>query len=268
MSAVPSDDPVLGPAWDPGDGGFRWTLVVSVLLHLIFLAVAVAIYPALNARQTAPPEIYAVRLIPLTPPKPVAPPQPALPRGRPDRPPQPLPRLEPAGPKTPATLPDRGPEAPEVRPEPSARPAESAAAEPPPAQAAPGPASSSAASGPSSSRGASGTALSRAAPGPASSRQSPFYRLNEVDRAPEKLSLGPPVYPHLARKNGVTGRVLLRLLVDEQGRVIEAEVVEATPRGVFEENTLKAARQWRFKPGRHQNRAVITEVLLPVEFTL
>jgi len=268
MSAVPSDDVVLGPAWDSGDPGFKWTLVFSVLLHLIILAVGVAIYPVWTARQTAPPQIYAVRLIPLAPPKPVAPPQQALPRLQPQRPPRPLPRPETAGPKTSAAPSERTPEAPEVRSEPSARPAEGIGVEPPPVPAAPGPALSPAASGPASSRGAPGSALSRATSGPASSRQSPFFRLNEVDQPPEELYVVRPVYPYLARKNGVTGRVLLRLLVDEQGRVTEAEVVEATPPGVFEENTLKAARQWRFKPGRHQNRAVTTEVLLPVKFTL
>jgi len=55
----------------------------------------------------------------------------------------------------------------------------------------------------------------------------------------------PPVYPAPAAAMGLTGRVVLEILVDETGAVREARVVEST-NPLFEGAALEAVRRWRY----------------------
>jgi len=56
-----------------------------------------------------------------------------------------------------------------------------------------------------------------------------------------------PDYPRKARAAGIEGSVEVAFTVTPDGRVLDAEVVKATPRGEFEQATLRAVRQWRFE---------------------
>lgn len=56
------------------------------------------------------------------------------------------------------------------------------------------------------------------------------------------------VYPPAARAAGQEGYVVVRYDVDADGRVFNARVVDATPRGVFDEAALAAVSRWRFQP--------------------
>ncbi len=78
----------------------------------------------------------------------------------------------------------------------------------------------------------------------------------------------PPEYPDPARRTGTQGRVVLRLLVDEQGRARHVSVLEATPGGIFEQCAVDAVTRWTFTPGTREGRAVPTWVHLPVRFDL
>jgi protein TonB len=77
-----------------------------------------------------------------------------------------------------------------------------------------------------------------------------------VDVAPQAVSRRAPAYPPRARAEGVTGKVLLRLLIGLDGRVIEAEVVESAPQGVFDEAARAAVREWRFAPAQYRGQPV------------
>ncbi|MGC8763472.1 MAG: energy transducer TonB [Acidobacteriota bacterium] len=55
----------------------------------------------------------------------------------------------------------------------------------------------------------------------------------------------PPAYPAAAAAMGLTGRMVLELLVDETGAVREARVVESTS-PLFEAAALEAVRRWRY----------------------
>jgi protein TonB len=58
----------------------------------------------------------------------------------------------------------------------------------------------------------------------------------------------PPEYPKDALKRGLGGEVRVRFTLDADGRVKSAEVVNASPAGVFDRAALDAVRRWRFKP--------------------
>lgn len=97
----------------------------------------------------------------------------------------------------------------------------------------------------------------------------PFgYAIADVDAPPSVCSKVPPDYPRRARRTGTEGRVVLRLLVHENGAPGHLSVVESTPPGIFDQSAMEAVARWRFAPGRREGRAVPTWVLLPVRFDL
>jgi TonB family protein len=56
-----------------------------------------------------------------------------------------------------------------------------------------------------------------------------------------------PNYPELARRNGITGTVLLKALVDSKGDVVKAVVLK-TDDAVFNRAALESLMQWKFNP--------------------
>jgi protein TonB len=64
----------------------------------------------------------------------------------------------------------------------------------------------------------------------------------------EKLVVTDPVYPPQALRNGTTGWVELEFTITPSGSVRDIAVVEAQPRGVFEQAATTALGHWRFRP--------------------
>lgn len=77
-----------------------------------------------------------------------------------------------------------------------------------------------------------------------------------------------PDYPPRARARRLEGLVLLRAVVDRQGRVEEGvEVLESSP--AFDEAAIAALRRWRFTPGRDDaGNAVRVQIDVPMRFQL
>lgn len=88
------------------------------------------------------------------------------------------------------------------------------------------------------------------------------------DKPPQVLTRLDPYYPVEARQSGTEGSVLVRVLIDEEGRVEEAEVIESEPAGVFDAAALKAIRGWRFSPAQRLGQPVAVRVDIPVSFRL
>ncbi|TDI29681.1 MAG: energy transducer TonB [Acidobacteria bacterium] len=78
-----------------------------------------------------------------------------------------------------------------------------------------------------------------------------------------------PAYPELARKAGIQGKVYLQAIVTRTGDIKDVSVLSAAPPGLgFEEAALKAVRQWKYKPGEQNGRAVDVYFTVAVEFTI
>jgi TonB family protein len=76
-----------------------------------------------------------------------------------------------------------------------------------------------------------------------------------------------PVYPFIARRMNKEGRVLLRLTIDEKGKLMNVEVIEAAGFG-FTEAALEAVRKSTYRPAIKNGNAVFSLALLPVRFQL
>lgn len=89
-----------------------------------------------------------------------------------------------------------------------------------------------------------------------------------VYQAPVLLSSTIPSYPERARRLGIEGRVVLRFIVDQLGRV-EREIRVVTSVPMLDQAAIDAVRQWRFSPGRDRNgNPVRVLVSVPLQFTL
>jgi len=94
------------------------------------------------------------------------------------------------------------------------------------------------------------------------------FELGEVDQAPKLINKVKPIYPFIARRRNISGKVVVRFLVDEHGYVRKITIEEARPKGVFEQSVLMAVKKWRFAPGRYQGMPVPTWIRLPIQFNL
>lgn len=93
-----------------------------------------------------------------------------------------------------------------------------------------------------------------------------YYRAREVDVQPRALQEITPIYPDDADRQQVSGSVRIQLKIEADGRVLNAEVISATPPGVFDAAALEAFRTARFSPAQIKGRPVRALVLIEVVF--
>ncbi len=91
---------------------------------------------------------------------------------------------------------------------------------------------------------------------------------DSVDERPEPVRRVDPELPRRIVDEQIEGRVVVRALVDREGRVQQVEVVEAQPRDVFEPHVVEAVEQWQFQPASYEGEAVKTWIELPFDFEL
>lgn len=75
------------------------------------------------------------------------------------------------------------------------------------------------------------------------------------------------VYPELARRAGVQGKVFIRAYVDEKGNVTSAEVIKGIGGGC-DEAALDAVLKTKFTPGKQRGKPIKVQVTIPVLFKL
>lgn len=85
---------------------------------------------------------------------------------------------------------------------------------------------------------------------------------------PNAGRMPPPSYPRAAIDSGTSGKVVLRIAVDAEGRATDVVVTEAHPKGVFEEVSIAAARQWRFTPAMKDGKPVAGLIRVPISFDM
>lgn len=78
----------------------------------------------------------------------------------------------------------------------------------------------------------------------------------------------PPQYPRAAARAGVTGVVTVQVTVGPDGRVQDAQIIKAEPRGYFEQAALRSARQSQFRPRTVGGEPVTQTGTYDIVFTL
>lgn len=77
-----------------------------------------------------------------------------------------------------------------------------------------------------------------------------------------------PVYPLASRRFGEAGRVVLRVLIDEQGRPAELRLQASSGHRRLDESALAALRAARFRPYTENGVAQRVWALVPINFEL
>jgi protein TonB len=77
-----------------------------------------------------------------------------------------------------------------------------------------------------------------------------------------------PQYPDSARSAGKEGRVLLRVLVDAEGKTKRVEVNLSSGTDALDRAAVDAIWRWRFSPARHGDRPVESWIRIPIDFRL
>jgi protein TonB len=75
------------------------------------------------------------------------------------------------------------------------------------------------------------------------------------------------IYPEIAKRAGVEGKVLVLAFVDESGNVTKAEVIKGIGLGC-DEAAINAVLQTTFKPGKQRGKSVKVKVTIPINFKL
>jgi periplasmic protein TonB len=95
-----------------------------------------------------------------------------------------------------------------------------------------------------------------------------IYNLGELDQTPKpKGRRTNPLFPFELKKNGIDGNVVVRFVVDTEGKVRDIEVVQANHPD-FADAAVTAVAQWKFIPGMKDGRAVNTRMRIPIGFHL
>ncbi len=99
-------------------------------------------------------------------------------------------------------------------------------------------------------------------PGPSISTPIPGTHL-EYANAP------PPLYPRAAIRERMTGTVMLQVLVDIDGRPLEASIAQSSGHRELDRAALDhVLKRWTFRPAMKNGRAVQAIGLVPIAFNL
>jgi len=89
---------------------------------------------------------------------------------------------------------------------------------------------------------------------------------SQLDQIPVARIQQQPIYPSEMRRNGITGEVNVGFIVDANGDVRDAYVINSTHRE-FKVPAVQAVSKWKFRPGRKNTRPVNTRMSVPIVFS-
>jgi protein TonB len=88
----------------------------------------------------------------------------------------------------------------------------------------------------------------------------------DYDQGPRAIKMVKPTYPQEAFIKKIEGTVILEVLIDSQGRVARARVIQSVP--VLDAAALQCAYQWMFQPAIKNGRPVSTIAHMPIAFRI
>jgi TonB family protein len=88
------------------------------------------------------------------------------------------------------------------------------------------------------------------------------------DSGPTYSALKPPRYPKEAFEAEQSGRLVLELEVDAEGKPLDVSVASSTNPGVFDAAAIDAVKGWKFNPALKDGKPVAARVQVPICFSL
>lgn len=81
-------------------------------------------------------------------------------------------------------------------------------------------------------------------------------------------SLTAPAYPAISRRMGEEGKLVLKVELDETGRIEDARVVDSSGYSRLDNAALEAVRSWQCRPSMRNGQPVRAVALQPFNFVL
>ena len=78
----------------------------------------------------------------------------------------------------------------------------------------------------------------------------------------------PPAYPAMARRNGLQGRAIIRVLVGLDGHPQRVRLQTSSGTSILDDAAIEAVQLWTFVPARQGTMAIAAEVDVPLVFRL
>lgn len=85
---------------------------------------------------------------------------------------------------------------------------------------------------------------------------------------PDYIYTVQPSYPLEARKEGLEGRVILKVLVEKSGETGSVNIAKSSGHSVLDQEALKAVAKWRFRPAKKDGETIACWVFIPLSFKL
>ena len=89
----------------------------------------------------------------------------------------------------------------------------------------------------------------------------------KVDEAPVPLKTPPPEYPASLKDKGITGTVIVTVVIDENGNVLAAEAKKSTDER-FNVMAVEGVKKWKFKAAKLAGKPVKVMVNVPIIFSV
>lgn len=95
-----------------------------------------------------------------------------------------------------------------------------------------------------------------------------IYDLSEIDQIPRILKYIQPDYPEEAKLKGIEGKVTLKILINCEGKVERAEVLNDGGFNEFGRSAVRTIIKWEFEPARIMDMPVAVWCIQAVYFEL
>ncbi|MCX6169154.1 MAG: energy transducer TonB [Ignavibacteriales bacterium] len=89
----------------------------------------------------------------------------------------------------------------------------------------------------------------------------------EYEKGPEPIEFAKPAYPEEAKKNNITGKVFVKVLIDKEGTPKKAMVIESD-NDIFNQSAMDAIMKSKFTAAVNKGEKIPVWVVVPYKFTL
>jgi len=77
-----------------------------------------------------------------------------------------------------------------------------------------------------------------------------------------------PIYPKVARDRGIEGKILLEVVVKEDGNALNVKLLSSSGSSLLDESAIEAVKNWQFIPAKKFGKFVQAKVIVPIEFKI
>jgi len=91
---------------------------------------------------------------------------------------------------------------------------------------------------------------------------------SEVVYNAQYLNNPAPLYPPLAKSRNIEGKVVLEVLVSDQGEALKVKIISSSGSTLLDDSAYDAVKNWKFIPAQKFGKNVDATILIPIEFKI